>query len=181
MEEEALKKPGRMLSIIGLDQEAVEEICQKTQAEIANLNCPGQIVISASPENIEKAQKLAEQKSARLTVLLEVNGAFHSSFMKEAGAKLAKELGKITLRQPRIPVVCNVTAKAATSADEIKENLIRQVASPVLWERSMRFLLSEGVKRFIEFGPGSVLRGLMRRIEPQAQVVNIAKIEDILN
>lgn len=139
MEEEALKKPGRMLSIIGLEQEAVEEICRKTQAEVANLNCPGQIVISASPENIEKAKALAEEKSAKMAIVLEVNGAFHSSFMKGASARLAKELGNIQVRTPRMPVVCNVTAKATTSVNEIKENLIQQMASPVLWERSMRF------------------------------------------
>jgi len=181
MEEEALKNPGRMLSIIGLNQEVVEEICQKTSAEIANLNCPGQIVISASPENIEKAKELAKEKSAKMTISLEVNGAFHSSFMKGASARIAKELENIQLRTPAMPVVCNVTAKATTSVDEIKNNLIQQVASSVLWERSMKFILSEGIMRFIEFGPGSVLKGLMRRIEPKAQVVNIGKKEDILN
>ncbi|KPK98640.1 MAG: hypothetical protein AMJ95_03210 [Omnitrophica WOR_2 bacterium SM23_72] len=181
MEDEALKNPGRMLSIIGLKQQAVEEICRKTSAEIANLNCPGQIVISASPEHIEKAKELAKEKSASMAIVLEVNGAFHSSFMKGASARLAKELGNIQLKVPAMPVICNVTAKATTSVDEIRDNLIQQVASPVFWERSMRFLLSEGIMHFIEFGPGSVLKGLMRRIEPQAQVVNICKKEDIVN
>jgi len=181
MEQEALKKPGRMLSIIGLDLETVKQICRETHAEIANLNCPGQIVISASPDNIEKAQDKARQKSARMTIPLEVSGAFHSSFMKGASARLATELEKIKFKAPRIPVVSNVTAKPSVSTEEIKDNLIQQVASSVLWEDSMRFLLSEGVRNFYEFGPGNVLKGLMRRIEPQVQVVNIGKKEDVVN
>ncbi|MFH1457835.1 MAG: ACP S-malonyltransferase [Candidatus Omnitrophota bacterium] len=181
MEQEALKKPGRMLSIIGLDLETVKQICRETHAEIANLNCPGQIVISASPDNIEKAQDKARQKSARMTIPLEVSGAFHSSFMRDASARLATELEKIKFKAPRIPVVSNVTAKPPVSTEEIKDNLIQQVASSVLWEDSMRFLLSEGVRNFFEFGPGNVLKGLMRRIEPQAKIVNIGKKEDVVN
>ena len=113
-----------------------------------------------------------------MAVMLEVSGAFHSSLMKGATIRLAAELEKIKLNAPVMPVVCNVTAKAATSSAEIKDNLIKQVASSVLWEDSMRFLLSRGIKNFIEFGPGKVLKGLMRRIEASAQVVNIEKETD---
>ncbi len=180
MEEEALKRPGKMLSIIGLKTDKVREICAKTNTEIANLNCPGQIVISGGLKQIEAACALAKESGARMAIVLEVSGAFHSSFMSGATIKLAKEFDNVTIKSAGTAVICNVTAKPATSALEIKENLIKQVASSVLWEDSMRFMLSQGVKSFIEFGPGKVLKGLMRRIDAGAQVANIEKKEDIL-
>ncbi len=178
MEEEALKSPGKMLSIIGLELSLVRQVCLDANTEIANINCPGQVVIAGSAKEIEKAQELAKERGAKMAVMLEVSGAFHSSLMKGATVRLAAELEKIKLNAPIMPVVCNVTAKAATSAAEIKDNLIKQVASSVLWEDSMKFMLSKGVKNFIEFGPGKVLKGLMRRIEASAQVVNIEKETD---
>ena len=181
MEEEALKKPGRMLSLIGLDLGKVKEICSKTDAEIANINCPGQTVISGSPQAIESAKKLAEESGSKMAVILEVSGAFHSSFMKEAALKLAGEIEKIRINTPEIPVISNVTAKPVSSPSEIKESLVRQVSSSVLWESSMRFILAQGINKFFEFGPGKVLRGLMRRIDAAAGVANIEKKEDILS
>jgi len=178
MEEEALKSPGKMLSIIGLELSLVRQVCLDANTEIANINCPGQVVIAGGAKEIEKAQELAKERGAKMAVMLEVSGAFHSSLMKGATIRLAAELEKIKLNAPVMPVVCNVTAKAATSSAEIKDNLIKQVASSVLWEDSMRFLLSRGIKNFIEFGPGKVLKGLMRRIEASAQVVNIEKETD---
>ena len=181
MEEEALKKPGKMLSVIGLDLSTIKQICSQANTEIANMNCPGQIVISGGVKEIEEAQGLAKGRGAKMAMLLEVSGAFHSSFMKEAGLKLAKELEKIKISTPQYPVVSNVTAKPVNSADEIKDNLIKQVSSSVLWEDSMKFILSKNVTTFFEFGPGKVLKGLMRRIDANAQVINIEKKEDILN
>jgi len=180
MEEEALKHPGKMLSIIGLDLGKVKEICTLVNAEVANINCPGQTVISGSAQVIEKAQGLAKEKGAKLAVILEVSGAFHSSFMKDASMKLAKELEKIKISVPKFPVISNVTAKPVLNIEEIKQNLIRQVSASVLWEDSMKLVLSKGVSNFIEFGPGKVLKGLMRRIDSNAQVINIEKKEDIL-
>ena len=181
MEEEALKKPGSMLSVIGLDLDKVKEICSKTDTEIANINCPGQIVISGSPQAIENAKKLAEEGKAKMAVVLEVSGAFHSSFMKEAALKLAGELEKIKINTAKIPVISNLTAKPVSSPTEIRENLLKQVDSSVLWEDSMKFILSKGIRNFIEFGPGKVLKGLMRRIDAKAEVANIEKKEDILS
>ncbi len=180
MEEEAAKRPGKMLSVIGLDLAATREVCVKTGAEVANINCPGQIVVSGSTIAIEQAQVLAKEKGAKMAVPLEVSGAFHSSFMQGACAKLEQELGKIKINPPKWPVVCNVTGKPALDAAEIKQNLIRQVSSSVLWEDSMKLILSQGVNSFIEFGPGKVLKGLMRRIESSAQVINIEKSADIV-
>ena len=180
MEEAAQNKPGRMLSIIGLNLDKVKEICSKTNTEVANINCPGQIVISGGIKESEEAAKLAQDYGAKRAVALEVSGAFHSSFMKEASEKLAMELEKIKINPPKIPIVSNVTAKPVTKAEEIKYNLIKQVACSVLWDDSIKFILSKGVSNFIEFGPGKVLKGLMRRIEPNAEVINIEKKEDVL-
>ena len=179
MEEAAAKYPGKMLSIIGLDLVTVKEICNQVKAEVANINCPGQTVISGAPEVIVNAQALAKEKGAKLAVILEVSGAFHSSFMQEASRKLARELEKVKISTPKIPVVSNVTGQLVFTPDEIKENLIRQVSGSVLWEDSMRLILGKGVASFLEFGPGKVLKGLMRRIDSNAQVANIEKKEDL--
>ena len=179
MEEEARKKPGKMLSVIGLDYAQVKQVCEEVSIEIANLNCPGQIVVSGGAENIEKAQILVKAKGAKLAVILGVSGAFHSSFMNGASAKLAKELEKIKINIPQIALISNVTAKPVLSVEEIKNNLVKQVASSVLWEDSMKFILSRGIRNFIEFGPGKVLKGLMRRIDPETTIKTIEKKEDI--
>jgi len=180
MDEQAAKHPGKMLSVIGLDLAKVKQICSETKAEIANINCPGQTVISGAPESIKKAQVLAKEKGAKLAVILEVSGAFHSSFMQEASLKLAKELGKINIVACGFPVISNVTAKPVSSPEEIKQNLILQVSSSVLWEDSIKLILSKGVSNFIEFGPGKVLKGLMRRIDSNAQVANVEKKEEVV-
>lgn len=180
MEEEAAKKPGGMLSIIGLDIAKVRQVCAQSNTEVANINCPGQVVISGGREEIKQTEALALKNGAKRVILLEVSGAFHSSFMDGAVSRLARELEKVRIEPARIPVVSNVTAKPVASGLEIKDNLIQQVVSSVLWEDSMRFILAQGVTRFIEFGPGRVLKGLMRRIEPAAEVVSIEKKEDVL-
>lgn len=180
MEEAGLKHSGKMASILGLDLETVKDICQQTNAEIANINCPGQIVISAGIKEIDEAERLAKEKGAKMVITLEVSAAFHSALMKEASLKLAKEIDRIKINKPDMTVISNVSAKPYNSASEIKENLIKQVTSSVLWEDSMRFILSQGITKFFEFGPGKVLKGLMRRIEPNAEVINIERKEDIL-
>jgi len=179
MEEEAAKYPGKMLSVIGLDLTQIKEICAEVKAEVANINCPGQIVISGSVESINQAQILAKEKGAKLAVALEVSGAFHSSFMQGAALKLARELEKISISSPKFPVICNVTGNPVLTASEIKQNLIQQVSASVLWEDSMKLILSNGVNNFIEFGPGKILKGLMRRIDSSAQVSNIEKKTDL--
>lgn len=179
MEDEAKKRPGKMLSVLGLELAAVKELCRETNTEVANINSPGQIVISGGSNAITLAQAKAEEKGAKRAILLEVSGAFHSSFMRGASERLAAELEKIKLEKPRINFISNVTGKAASEPQQIKENLIKQVASSVLWEDSMKLMLSKGVSNFIEFGPGKVLKGLMRKINPQVTVNNIEKREDL--
>jgi len=180
MEEEALKSPGKMASVLGLDLALIKNICRQTQAEIANINCPGQIVISGGIKEIREAAKLAEEQGAKRVIFLEVSGAFHSSAMQGAALKLAGELEKIKINTPQIPIVSNVTAKPVTKPEEIRANLTKQITASVLWEDSMKFILSKNVTQFFEFGPGKVLKGLMRRIDANAQVINIEKKEDIL-
>ena len=180
MEEEALKKPGKMLSLVGLDLEVVKKICTSTNTEIANLNCPGHTVISGGASEIVEAERLAQELGAKRAILLEVSGAFHSSFMRGASARLALELERVRIQPPKISLVSNVTARPVSNPQEIKDNLIKQVASSVLWDDSIRFILSQGISNFIEFGPGKVLKGLMRRIDERAQVINIDKKDDIL-
>ncbi|MFA4888451.1 MAG: ACP S-malonyltransferase [Candidatus Omnitrophota bacterium] len=179
MEDQAQDKPGKMLTLIGLDLATVKHICAQAHTEIANVNCPGQIVISGGLKEIDSAGVLAKDRGAKMAVPLAVSGAFHSSFMQGAGSRLAAELSKIKLNLAKIPVIFNVTAKPAVSIEEIKDNLIRQVSGSVLWEDSMRFMLGQGVNEFFEFGPGKVLKGLMRRIDINAQVATVESKEDI--
>ncbi|MDD5236668.1 MAG: ACP S-malonyltransferase [Candidatus Omnitrophica bacterium] len=179
MEEAARKNPGSMAAIIGLSLEDIKAVCAAAHAQIANLNCPGQVVISGGVGEIKEAEKLATARGAKRVMILETSGAFHSSFMSEAAAKLGGELDKIKISDPKIPIVSNVDAKPVLSGEQIRENLIKQVTSSVLWEDSVRFILSKGVANFIEFGPGKVLKGLMRKIDANAEVKNMEKAQDI--
>jgi len=181
MEEASLKHHGKMLSIIGLTRNVVEEICEVSKVEIANLNCPGQIVVSGEEKNIDLAAKLAKEKKAKMAVILDVSGPFHSSFMKEAALSLEKELEKIEVLPTNPAVVSNVDAVCETEPAEIKKNLVSQVTNSVKWQDSMEFLINDGFKEFFEIGPGKVLKGLMRRIEPSVSVVNIEAEKDMLS
>jgi len=180
MDEAARKYPGKMAAVLDLAADKVKEICSASGAQIANLNSPGQIVISGKSEAIDKAMLLCTEAGAKRVMPLEVSGAFHSSLMTEAAASLRETLAKTPIRPPIVPVVSNYTALPQGEAVQIRENLVQQVRSSVRWEDSMRFILSKGVNQCYEFGPGKVLKGLMRRIEPAAQVVNIEKAADIL-
>lgn len=179
MEEAARHNPGKMLSIIGLSQEAVREICQATGCEIANLNCPGQIVVSGKNDQSEEAMRLAQEKGAKRALFLEVSGAFHSSLMKEAEEKLATEMSHLAFHEPTIPLVSNVTARSANNKNEILKNLIKQVSSSTFWEDSVRFMAEKGVDCFLEIGPGNVLRGLNRRIDAALTTVSIGTAEQL--
>lgn len=179
MEEASIKNPGIMASIIGISIEDLKEVCARTGAEIANLNCPGQIVISGYKEKVEECMKLAVGKGAKKAIPLNVSGAFHSSLMKEAAEKFKIELEKTGFFTPRIGIISNVTAEYEKSPEEIKENLVKQLYSPVRWEESVRKMAEKGVETFFEIGPGKVLKGLLRRIDPNLKVHNIEKKEDI--
>lgn len=179
MEESGQQNPGGMLSLLGLSLETVKKICEETKVEVANLNCPGQIVISGSLAALEQAKRLAQDLGAKKVVPLNVSGAFHSSLMLAASKNLIKALEDVKICPPKIPVVSNVTAEEENSPEEIKDNLARQVASGTRWEDSIRFISAQGVKHFLEIGPGKVLRGLLRKINPELSVYNIETVKEL--
>lgn len=181
MEEAAKKYPGKMAAVLGLSTEKIKEVCLNSGAELANLNCPGQIVITGRAEAIDKASVLSMEQGAKRVIPLEVSGAFHSSLMLEAAAGLKRVLENVPMQDPLVPVISNYTALPQERVIQIKDNLVNQIRSSVKWEESMRLILSKGVVNFIEFGPNKVLKGLMRKIDAAAQVANIEKKEDFLN
>jgi [acyl-carrier-protein] S-malonyltransferase len=170
---------GGMAAIIGLDEAPTREVCAEAGVVLANLNCPGQLVISGAAEKIVKACELAKTKGAKRALPLTVAGAYHSPLMASAQPKLGAELAKINLVSPAVPVISNVTAKAQGTPAEISAMLVEQVTSSVLWENSMRALLAQGFTRFIELGPGTALSGFMKRIDKSAQMLNVADVASL--
>ena len=165
---------GGMAAIIGLDEAPTREVCAEAGVVLANLNCPGQLVISGAAEKIAKACEFAKAKGAKRALPLPVAGAYHSPLMASAQPKLGAELAKVNLVSPIVPVISNVTAQVHGAPAEISARLVEQVCASVLWETSMRALLAQGFTRFIELGPGSALSGFMKRIDKTAQMLNIA-------
>ncbi len=174
MQEACDATQGSMAAVIGLDEAPTREVCAEAGVALANLNCPGQIVISGEAERILKAVDLAKAKGARKAVPLPVAGAYHSPLMASAQPKLQAELAAVDFSPPSAPVISNVTARPHASAQEIRTRLVEQVTSSVRWEESMRYLLAQGFTRFIELGPGSALSGFMKRISKDAQMFNVA-------
>jgi len=181
MEQAAKNNPGTMASIIGIFASDLKEVCRETGTEIANLNSPGQIVISGKKEAVQKAMALARQKGAKKAILLNVSGPFHSSLMREIAGEFKKELDKTKFSDPKAPIISNVTADYEKGAEEIKENLVKQLYSPVRWEESIIRIRQEGCNTFFEIGPGKVLKGLLRRIDPELKTYNIETTGDIKN
>ena len=165
---------GGMAAVIGLEEAPTREVCAEAGVVLANLNCPGQLVISGEAEKIAKAVELAKAKGAKRAIPLPVAGAYHSPLMASAQPKLQAELARIKLSAPGVPVISNVTAQPHGAPAEISARLVEQVTSSVLWENSMRYLLSQGFTRFIELGPGSALSGFMKRIDKTAQMFNVS-------
>ncbi len=169
MQEASDRTPSGMITILGLERVQVEALCAKAREndilEIANLLAPDTIVISGDNAACERAAELAVAMGAIKVVPLAVAGAFHTRIMHPADQRLAQMLAQVALRRPRIPVISNVDARPHDDPEEIRQLLIQQVVHPVLWEDSMRFLISEGFTQFYEVGPGRVLRGLLKRID----------------
>jgi len=171
MEEASLASPGTMASVIGLPMEEVSSACASAQrfgtVSVANANSPGQVVISGERNAVEAAGKFAKERGAKTVIPLKVSGAFHSKLMEEAERRLSAELRKTRLTRASVPVVANVTGEEETEPEDIIKNLARQVTGTVLWHKSVEFLVSRGVKTFVEVGCGKVLQGLVRRICPE--------------
>jgi [acyl-carrier-protein] S-malonyltransferase len=177
MQAAADAKPSGMMSVLGLEESDVRAICSEaSQAgiiQIANLLCPGNIAISGEMSALAAAEKLVDAKGGRVARLA-VAGAFHTALMKPADERLAEAIDSVPWQNPRLPVWSNVDAKPHTDAGEIRELLVRQVVTPVLWEASMRGLLAEGFDKFYEIGPGRVLAGLLKRVMRKVDCTNVA-------
>jgi len=181
MEEATKDNPGKMASVIGLNKESVEEVCKESGCEIANLNCPGQVVISGKSDSVDKAAALAKEKGAKRSIMLDVSGPFHSSLMESASKKLEKLLSSVDISKPALSVISNVDAAYEEDPARIRENLVRQLTCRTYWADSIRLLVKEGVKNFLEIGPGKVLKGILRRIDPDLAVYNIGTVDDMKN
>ena len=167
------QRPGTMAAVIGLEDEKVEEICQQIQDEIvvaANFNCPGQVVISGTIEGVEKACEVLKAAGARRALKLRVGGAFHSPLMNVAAEELKEAIMQTEFQQPRCPVYQNVDARPYTNPEDIRRNLLAQLTSPVRWTETVRNMVRDGATEFYEFGPGDVLKGLIRKISPEVTV-----------
>ncbi len=167
---------GAMAAILGMDLEKVTVVCDHAaQGEVcqpANINSPEQIVISGHTAAVERATKLADEHGAKRAKILPVSAPFHCLLMKPAQDRLAADLHSVSFRKPAVPVVCNVDAALLDDADRSRDALIRQVTGPVKWEQSMRMLIAQGVRTFVEVGPGKVLSGLMRQIDRSKTCLN---------
>ena len=179
MQEACQATQGGMAAIVGLDEAKVRELCAESAVEVANLNCPGQIVISGAEEKIAVACESAKTKGARRAVPLPVAGAYHSRLMASAGPKLQAALAGVSIQPLEVMVISNVTAQPHGGPDSVQRRLVEQVTAPVRWEDSIRYLLAQGFTRFIELGPGTTLSGFMKRIEKGAQVLNVADVASL--
>lgn len=171
----ARSREGTMAAVLGLEDDAVETICAGVAGVVvaANFNAPGQVVVSGEVEAVETASERAREAGARRVVPLDVSGAFHSPLMEVAREGLAETLEAVELRDPTFPVVANATAEEVTGADRARELLVRQLTSPVRWSACVERLKEYGAARWLELGPGGVLRGLARRIDRSLSVDTI--------
>jgi len=185
MQKAGVENPGTMAAVINLDNKKVEEACLEAQPEgivqCANFNSPGQIVISGSVTGVRKAMELCKAKGAKLVKELVVSGAFHSPLMESAKEILKAELESAPIYDAKFPVYANVTAKPVTAKEEIKDLLYRQVTCPVRWEETIVNMINDGVEEFVEIGPGKVLQGLVKRINPNVKAFGIDKYTDLEN
>ena len=180
MQEAAEVQPTAMVAVLRLEPTAVEALCQRfEQVYPVNYNCPGQIVISGKKAAVEEACEKLKAAGAKRAIMLNVSGPFHSGMLTGAGEKLGKVLENVEIHEPSIPYVANVTAQYVTSAEPVKELLVKQVSSSVRWQQSVEAMIADGVDTFIEIGPGKTLAGFMRKINKGVKTLNVEKWEDI--
>ncbi len=173
--------PGGMVAIIGLDEAPLAELCQQTGARIANINCPGQIVISGAEDNLNQATDLAKARGAYRAIPLQVSGAFHTQLMQPAVDGMAEIIATLSFAEPAIPIIGNTTAKPLVTAESIKEELLTQLCHCIQWQHSVEYMAGDGVSTFIEIGPGKVLAGLIKRIDKNVKIINIGDAEAVKN
>jgi len=170
-----------MAAVIGLDEPALTEVCTEAGARIANINCPGQIVISGAEDNLAQAMDLAKARGAHRVIQLQVSGAFHTKLMQPAVDGMAEIIAKLSFNQPTVPIIGNTTAQPLTTAELVEEELLKQLCNCVQWQRSVEYMLGDGVSSFIELGPGKVLAGLIKRVDRDVKIVNIGDAEAVKN
>lgn len=165
-------EPSTMAAILGLEDEVVEKVCNEVDGVVvpANYNCPGQLVISGSVKAVEDACEKLKEAGAKRAMVLPVGGAFHSPLMEPARVELEKAINETTFNQPKCPVYQNAVAKAVSSPEEIKQNLIDQLTAPVKWTQSVKAMMEDGASEFIEVGPGKVLQGLVKKVDRKMSV-----------
>ncbi|AZN40821.1 ACP S-malonyltransferase [Paenibacillus albus] len=182
MEQAVPSGQGAMAAVLGAEREALAALCASVSAdagsvELANVNCPGQIVVSGTAAGVQGVVERGKEAGAKRVIPLEVSGPFHSSLMKPAAEKLADVLANVQVNDAAVPVVANVTAKPVTNAEEIRSLLAEQVYSPVLWEDSVKYLIEQGVDTFVEIGSGTVLAGLIKKIDKSVNIISINSLE----
>ncbi len=175
--------PGSMAAVVGLNKEKVMEACEEASSagvvKCANFNSPGQVVISGSVEGVKKAMEIAKSKGAKLVKQLTVSGAFHSPLMNPAQEKLSNAVKSTPFYDSRLPVYTNVTAKPVTKKEELQKYLVDQLTAPVPWVDIIQNMADDGIEEFYEIGPGKVLQGLIKRINPDLKVFGIDKYSDM--
>ena len=170
---------GAMAAVLAMDAEEIEKVIAPIEGvQIANYNCPGQIVISGKKEAVDEAAEKLKEAGAKRVIPLNVSGPFHSKMLTEAGEKLGKVLDTVEIHKPAIPYAANVTAEYVTDSSEIRELLTRQVYSPVRWEQSIRKMIAQDVDTFVEIGPGRTLTGFLRKIDRNVTVYQVNTWED---
>jgi [acyl-carrier-protein] S-malonyltransferase len=179
MHEAGQKRPGAMAAIMGLDEAKLAEVCRASDTVMANINSPGQIVISGASENIKQAMEMATAAGASRAVPLQVSGAFHSPLMQPAVEGMIKYLDVTAFNKPAIPVIGNVTALPLTSPEDVKTELTKQLTNPVQWVRTIEYMVAHGVTTILEIGPGRVLAGLVKRINKEIAIQNLGDLNGI--
>lgn len=173
---------GTMAAIIGLDKDVIKDCCIEASkagiVEVANYNCPGQIVIAGEIKAVELAVEILKEKGAKKAILLDVSGPFHTSMLKDAAEKLYNELEKVKIEELKVPLITNVPAEYVKK-EEIKEILKKQVMSSVMWEHTINKMVSDGVDTFVEIGPGKVLSGFVKKVNRRLKVVNIEDMQSL--
>lgn len=184
MDEAVPAGEGAMAAVLQGEREVIASVCDEVTREVgtvqlANVNCPGQVVISGRADAVREAGKRVLERGAKRVVPLEVSGPFHSALMEPAALRLAADLEQVRIRDARCPVYANVDARPKVRAEEIREALIRQVSAPVLWEDSVRNMRAAGITRFVEVGPGKVLSGLVRKVDRAAETVSVEQPAEV--
>lgn len=172
---------GGMASVLGGNIDIIREVCDEYGIDVANLNCPGQVVVSGEKEKVARVVKSLKEKGLRRVIPLKVAGAFHSRLMQSAADKFKDIIVDVELKTPQIPVAQNFTGKFTRDIEEIRSNLVFQIAGSVLWEECIKTAVSTGARQIIEFGPGAVLSGLIKRINGNVATYNVNSSESIEN